>query len=45
MQASRGDVVSSLRPMIAGSEALAEQLAYYRAVADDYEDYTIDVPG
>jgi SAM-dependent methyltransferase len=45
MQASRGDVVSSLRPMTAGSEALAEQLADYRAVADDYEDYTIDVPG
>lgn len=25
--------------------ALAEQLAYYRAIADEYEDHAIDVPG
>jgi len=31
--------------MRAGSEALAEQLAYYRAVADEYENHAIDVPG
>lgn len=31
--------------MSAGSEALAEQLAYYRAVADEYEHHAIDVPG
>jgi ubiquinone/menaquinone biosynthesis C-methylase UbiE len=27
------------------SSACAEQLAYYRAVASEYEDHTIDVPG
>jgi ubiquinone/menaquinone biosynthesis C-methylase UbiE len=27
------------------SSASAEQLAYYRAVANEYEDHTIDVPG
>lgn len=27
------------------SPALAEQLAYYRAIADEYEDHAIDVPG
>ncbi|MGH9214049.1 MAG: class I SAM-dependent methyltransferase [Acidimicrobiales bacterium] len=27
------------------SAAWAEQLAYYRAVANEYEDHTIDVPG
>ena len=27
------------------SSARAEQLAYYRAVASEYEDHTIDVPG
>jgi len=27
------------------SSATAEQLAYYRAVADEYEDHAIDVPG
>lgn len=26
-------------------DAAAEQLAFYRAVADEYEDHTIDVPG
>ena len=25
--------------------ALAEQLAYYRAIANEYDDHTIDVPG
>ena len=27
------------------SSRLAEQLAYYRAIADEYEDHAIDVPG
>ncbi len=27
------------------SSAATEQLAYYRAVADEYEDHAIDVPG
>src|SRR5436305_11649436 len=31
--------------MRAWSKALAEQLAYYRAVADEYERHAIDVPG
>ncbi len=31
--------------MRADAEALAEQLAYYRAVADEYEHHAIDVPG
>ncbi len=31
--------------MTAESEALAEQLAYYRAVAAEYEHHSIDVPG
>ncbi|HEV2071272.1 MAG TPA: class I SAM-dependent methyltransferase [Acidimicrobiales bacterium] len=31
--------------MRGASAALVEQLAYYRAVADEYEDHTIDVPG
>ena len=31
--------------MSAGSEALAQQLAYYRAVANEYEDHAIDAPG
>lgn len=30
---------------MSGPEALAQQLAYYRAVADEYEDHAIDVPG
>jgi len=31
--------------MKSGSDVLAEQLAYYRAVADEYERHGIDVPG
>ena len=31
--------------MRGASAALVEQLAYYRAVADEYENHTIDVPG
>lgn len=31
--------------MSASSGLLAEQLAYYRASADEYDDHTIDVPG
>ncbi|MDP8960732.1 MAG: class I SAM-dependent methyltransferase [Actinomycetota bacterium] len=31
--------------MTGASAALVEQLAYYRAVADEYEDHTIDVAG
>ncbi len=31
--------------MSGGSSPWAEQLAYYRAVASEYEDHTIDVPG
>src|SRR5947207_15527116 len=31
--------------MSARSSLRSEQLAYYRAVANEYEDHTIDVPG
>ena len=31
--------------MSGGWEALAEQLAFYNAVASEYEDHAIDVPG
>lgn len=30
---------------MSAESALAEQLAYYRAVANEYEDHAIDVPG
>ncbi len=32
-------------PVMARPWALAEQLAYYRAVAQEYEDHAIDAPG